>query len=424
MPHGDIGRKLISVFALHLAAVSIAVVIGVFGSGIVLKRVLMERALSDEAQIYETRMAADPTAPPPHTYNLRGYFVRTPADQRKVPADIVDLEPGVHHLNHQGSDVLVSVSDRLDGRMYLVFSSENVTKLAYVFGLVPLALLLTVLYITVYLTYRLSHRAISPMIQLARQVKTLDFNQLDDDAFAELAGQSTGSEVAALADALSQLQKRIQRFIARERDFTRDASHELRTPVTVIQIASEMLMTDGDLDDYERRQVKRIQTVSKDMEALIEALLLLAREGDDELKACSFSLNEMVADEVERYRFLLRGKPVSIAAEYLTELTVHGPPSVASIMISNLVRNACGYTHEGQVKVTVDSDSVTVSDTGVGMSAETVEKVFDPFFRAQVGKGGHGVGLTIVKRMSDRFGWPVSIDSEPGVGTSAKITFS
>ncbi|MCB1602849.1 MAG: HAMP domain-containing histidine kinase, partial [Xanthomonadales bacterium] len=88
------------------------------------------------------------------------------------------------------------------------------------------------------------------------------------------------------------------------------------------------------------------------------------------------------------------------------------------------IRNAVSYTDEGRVRVIVDPGMVTVEDTGVGMSEEDLKQIFQPFFRAEHGRrGGIGVGLTIVKRLSDRFRWPIEFESKLGEGTKVKVRF-
>ena len=100
------------------------------------------------------------------------------------------------------------------------------------------------------------------------------------------------------------------------------------------------------------------------------------------------------------------------------------PCRVFAVLISNLLRNACQYTERGEVVVTVGRHFVRVDDTGQGMAADDVAHAFEPFYRGKTaGKGGHGVGLTIVRRLTDRFGWPVRLDSQLGVGTHATIEF-
>jgi signal transduction histidine kinase len=160
------------------------------------------------------------------------------------------------------------------------------------------------------------------------------------------------------------------------------------------------------------------------MEALIESFLILAREADTGLPAEDFLVSEMAEDEVEKRCALCHDKPVELQVVIQADSAVHGSPRVLAVILSNLVRNACIYTAQGTVAVRVDSDRVTVKDTGIGMSADELQRAFEPFFRGGDGqRSGQGVGLTIVRRLSERFAWPVTLQSVPGKGTRATICF-
>jgi signal transduction histidine kinase len=93
-------------------------------------------------------------------------------------------------------------------------------------------------------------------------------------------------------------------------------------------------------------------------------------------------------------------------------------------MLDNLLRNACTFTEHGRIDVRIDRDRVIVQDTGIGMSEETLRRAYDPFYRADLeNPSGKGMGLSIVRRLGERFDWPVSIESESGRGTTAVIRF-
>ena len=133
---------------------------------------------------------------------------------------------------------------------------------------------------------------------------------------------------------------------------------------------------------------------------------------------------DVIEEEVEKARVLLAGKPVELSFERQADFQLHAPARVLSVLLSNLLRNACHYTDQGQVLVTLRRGSIAVSDTGVGMSADELARVFEPFYRAgDRKKDGQGIGLSIVQRLSQRYGWPVRLESEPGRGTTATITF-
>ncbi|TAN01772.1 MAG: HAMP domain-containing histidine kinase, partial [Rhodanobacteraceae bacterium] len=93
-------------------------------------------------------------------------------------------------------------------------------------------------------------------------------------------------------------------------------------------------------------------------------------------------------------------------------------------MVGNLIRNACLYTEQGSVTVEIESDKVRVVDTGSGMSEEDLERAFQPFYRgSRTGRRGHGIGLAIVRRIADRYGWRVTLESTLGKGTTATAHF-
>jgi signal transduction histidine kinase len=97
---------------------------------------------------------------------------------------------------------------------------------------------------------------------------------------------------------------------------------------------------------------------------------------------------------------------------------------VLSILIGNLIRNAFSYTDEGRVTVHVGDGFVRIEDSGIGIPKQEVESVFKPFHQGHAKRrGGFGVGLTIVRRLSERFNWPVHIESQPEIGTRVTVTF-
>jgi signal transduction histidine kinase len=189
-------------------------------------------------------------------------------------------------------------------------------------------------------------------------------------------------------------------------------------------MATDLLLADPKLQATTEKSIRRIRGAALDMEALIESFLLLAREDDSALPEEDFLVNEVVRDELDRARALVADKPVRLELEQPHRFALHASPRVLSVMLGNLLRNACHYTEKGVITVRVGSDSIEVDDTGVGMSPEQLEHAFDPFFRAAArADGGQGVGLTIVRRLSQRYDWPVTLESQAGHGTRATIRF-
>lgn len=414
----SLNRRLGRGLLLQAVYISAAVLVGVFVAANIMEDLLIKQALRGEADYYWELEAQDPDARLPDTKNMTGYRADVGLG---VPDHIAGLEPGFHRQDTP-REILTYVSDRNNARLYLVFEVGNVTELVTLFGLIPLAIALTVIYLSLYSAYRLSSRAVSPVISLARRVQALDPKDTHTELFTEAQVEQADDEIRILAEALQDLIGRVAEFAEREMRFTRDASHELRTPLTVIKMASDRLDR-GELDEAQRAALQRIRKSADDMERLTAAFLLLARETDDALAQEWTSVNEVVETEMDKLRLIHQDQPIEGRVISEQPLFVLAPERVVESVIGNLLKNAFAYTDEGSVTVTVAGQVVQISDTGEGMDEEQARNAFEPFVRGSRQRGGFGVGLTIVKRLSDRFGWQVGIDSEPGVGTTVTVTF-
>lgn len=421
MPQG-LPRKLRVAFILQAVIVSLAIVVGVYVISMVIKHSLMNTTLQEEASHFWELYDASSAQPPPNTHNMRGYLVVKGHSNLVLPDNLRELKPGFHEL--KDDNMLVLVDEQPPGRLYLVFLRSQAERLAFYFGTVPVIITLTTIYLMTWLTYRASKRLVSPVSWLARQVGEWDPRRPDVSTLAaDRLPKEVQGEARQLAVALHGLAQRVSAHVARERDFTRDASHELRTPLTVIRVATDMAMAE-DTSPRMARSLQRIQRAGRDMEAVIDAFLILAREAEVEPQREDFDVSDILLDEAENARTLLIGKQVDLEVTCNAKPRLHAPPRVFQVVVSNLLRNACSYTDHGRIDVILDPDRVTVRDTGIGMSAESMERVFEPFYRADPSRPrGSGLGLSIVSRLCERFGWKVELDSVLGQGTSATIRF-
>ena len=416
-------RKIRIAFIIQVVLASLAIVLGVFLVSAVIKHSLINTALQEEAVHYWDLYGASETQPPPNTYNIRGYLVPRGRSNLLLPENLRALKPGFYEL--KDDNLLVLVDEKPAGRLYLVFLRSQAERLAFYFGTLPIILTLIAIYAVSWLTYRASKRLVSPVSWLAEQVMRWDprgpdiSNLAPDKLPADVQG-----EARQLASALHGLAHRVSAHVERERDFTRDASHELRTPLTVIRVASDMAMAE-DSPPRVTRALQRIQRAGRDMEAVIDAFLILAREADVEPQSEDFDLADIVLDEADNARSLLIGKHVDLEVTCNAKPRLHAPPRVMQVVVSNLLRNACSYTDAGRIEVILEQDRIIVRDTGIGMSQDSMSRAFEPFYRADSSRpNGTGLGLSIVSRLCARFGWKVELESVLGRGTTATIRFA
>ena len=426
--HSGLISKINRAFFLQALLISVAAMLSVFFAKIVLEEVLIKQAIKQEADYFWQNYRTDSGFPLPDTLNLTGYL-----NSEDLPAAVrlhLPDQTGFYEYEDDINRFVVYLSEVNQRRLYLIYNRGQVDSLAAYYGLFPLALVLIVLYLSLWFTYRFSRRTISPVSQLAKQVNEIDFSSPDfsSSKFSLLQSDkfslAPDNDIQVLYDAIMHLGERLESFIARERNFTRDASHELRSPLTVINIAADMLLSEQELSAPALKTVHRIKRAASDMEELTEAFLLLARESDQALSQDHVCINEVIQEEIDRAQLLFQDKDLTInfCPEY--RLYARASDKVISVIVGNLLRNAMLYTDEGTVEVAVTSNSVVIDDSGKGIPQQQVDELFKPYYRGNNNNvPGHGVGMTIVKRLTDRFNWPITIKSTPGLGTRIEVQF-
>ncbi|HWS40492.1 MAG TPA: HAMP domain-containing sensor histidine kinase [Arenimonas sp.] len=419
--HG-LNRKFWTAFVLQLSAVCFAAVIGVFGASVVIKEVLIKQALQDEASHFWRLKQSNEKTQVPDTFNMKGYLLDLSNDAQ-LPEKYRMLSAGYHALEKKNGGELIWVETKQNQKLILIFKQEQVDALAFWFGVVPLILLLIVVYAMVLASYKTSKRLVSPVIWLANKVSSWDPVNPDVSALApKQLPIDMDSEAEILAGVLHDFGLRISQFVEREQNFTSNASHELRTPLTVIRMASEMVAAEPDLSATAVRSINRIQKASKEMESLVEGFLLLARENDIGHEEQPYWISELIADEAEKAQLLIRNKPIEWQTSIHHDFQTRVPYYVLSIVIGNLVRNACHYTDQGRIEIRVDSKKIQVIDTGIGMNAEQLNRVYELFYRGEnSNQSGKGIGMSLVKKFCDRFGWSIEMKSMPQKGTTATL---
>lgn len=415
--------KLVKVFLIQVLLISLVTVGGIYAAKIMVEDVLVRQALEGEAQHFWEMRDKDPDFPPPDTMNLKTYLV-TDGDYSSLPKELVPLSPGYQRAGLNQETPILYIEDKGNSRLYLIFDEVKVSRLALLFGILPLAGVLVVLYILAWIAYRQSHKAVSPIVKLAKSVRQAEIKDgsLPDLDLQELR-DIPDDEVSSLVGALDQFTQRLELFIDRERHFTRDASHELRTPIAVLRSAMELLERRYDVAND--KTMRRVYRTLYDMEALIETLLILAREEKAVLPVQDVDINAMALKQLDTLETLFQDKSITVDIDEQAKLVVKAPEAVVSILMSNLLRNAFNYTPKGHVIIKIWQQGFSVADSGVGMSEQQVKNVFEPFYRGERDNNekGYGLGMTIVKRLCNRYFWHLRITSEIGKGTEVSVHF-
>ncbi len=216
--------------------------------------------------------------------------------------------------------------------------------------------------------------------------------------------------------------------------FLANASHELKTPLSVIMLSAEVLVDEMPPEnDFQRQTVADIQEEAVKMSDLVNHLLLLARSDSSNLLSnkAPFNISELLTDEVARLQKIAQAKSIALTSNIATNVKYTGDKKLIQSLFSILIDNAIKYTpNGGQVSVTLEkSESLThhqgiecrIKDTGIGIPAHELDKIFERFYRVDASRsketGGYGLGLAIAKDIVTQHGGTIHATSVVGEGT-------
>jgi signal transduction histidine kinase len=355
----------------------------------------------------------DPASLPPVDPRMGARVSQEGGKWFALPASLASLPEGVHEVELGGREVHVAVARFGAERIYRSYDYSAFEK-KFRDGMDTL-LAGTAIFLlpSVWLAYWLSGLLVRQVGGLARQVRALRSgaaSAIDPRGYDE-------REVAELADAVNDYHCRMAAMVEREKEFTANVSHELRTPLTRIRTSCELLEpAAAALDAKSRQRLLQIEQSAEDMHAMIECLLALARE--EPAAAAAARLAGIVGAILERYAERLERQSVRTVMAIPDEVLVQANAPALGIVLSNLVDNALRHTQGGEIRFRYDDGVLAVEDTGSGIPAEALPHVFERFYRAPDGRGhGFGIGLAIVKKICDRYGWRIAVDSVEGAGT-------
>lgn len=218
------------------------------------------------------------------------------------------------------------------------------------------------------------------------------------------------------------------------KQFTAEASHELRNPLTKINLATETLLSHQ--DKFRRasdlKKLTMIKNSAEQMKRLVEDLLFLARTdampSSNHLEGSVLTLSELLLPLIEYFQTVAYNKGIKFQTQLLEGLAVKGDASQLNRVFSNLIENAFKYTEAGgKVSLCLEKSKrlaiVSIEDTGIGIAAEQLPFIFQRFWRAQQvrGKEGLGLGLPIVQAIVQKHGGKITVNSQVNIGTCFKV---
>ena len=382
---------------------------------------LIGATLKKELDDYVSQLRVDPSVVEPFYTRIQGYVTRPGDPNHTVSPEVRNLPAGVHDVRFAGGVFKAAVVKDDDLWAFLIYdvTDNHRLKQQLILALVVVVLLFSVL--SFMLGAWSSRRVMKPVTDLANRLDTLS----EEGRPERLSVHFADDEVGQLAAALDSYADRLHHLVERDREFNADVSHELRSPLTVITGATELLLAQPDLDEKFRTRLLRIARAARQSADITTALLHLVRaeQGIDKDSAAQ-NVGKIVKEVVHLYEPLVGNKKLTLRVVEEDRVSVIAPESVVAVTVGNLIGNASRYTSEGEVVITVGNGRVRVEDTGPGIPEDELEHVFERHYRGQNISGkGAGLGLAIVKRLCELYGWSIHFRNRPTGGLSAELRF-
>jgi signal transduction histidine kinase len=242
-------------------------------------------------------------------------------------------------------------------------------------------------------------------------------------------------ELHLLSKTINNLLDRVENAIEREKQFTSDASHELRTPLAVIKGTLEVLVRKPRTPEEYKEKIDFCVSEVNRLNHLVDELLLLARFENQKqsLKMERLSLNDLLLDAISRNSTIINEKKLNCVSNFEKDFYVETDSYLFTIVINNILTNAVKYSKPNSeinfsIRETNDTVICTITDDGIGIAEEDLQKIFDQFYRSKSNQHpeikGTGLGLSIVKRLCTLLQIDLQIESKENVGTKVIFGFS
>ena len=256
-----------------------------------------------------------------------------------------------------------------------------------------------------FISYVLAVRTLRPVIHISRQISKIDVESLE-----QRIPQQETLEFQILSDRLNSMLQRLQSGYETQKQFVSDVSHELRTPLTTVSGYISMLKRWGLKDEtILNESIQSLEKSTEYLKDLIEKLLLLSKpDYNMEMEVIDVSL--VVKDVTDIYD------------KNSVHINTYGQPFE---VLKVLIDNALKFSEKKQVDISFGDNRLSIRDYGIGIEKEKLEKIFDRFYKGSFSRneGGHGLGLSIAKKISEKLGIAIEVESEVNSGSTFTLIF-
>jgi signal transduction histidine kinase len=403
---------LASVFILSLLSIV------VYYSNEILEDDLLSKQTDFELRHILNLLERDPQADLPKSASLNIYIASRAATQ-PIPGYLTELADGVHHdikVDDKAYHILVVPKAR--DKIYLQF---DITEIERSEGLLSLVLLIAwaVMIFLVFIIARILSKKLSgPVAELSSQLSRIN----PDQRGIQLSDRFEDDEVGRIAQAFDSYTRKMDDYVEKQAAFAAMASHELRSPLTIIKTSADLISFHKD-DAVIDLHLQKIQRASSNMANMIHALLAVTRDSPTNNADEIIQLYPVIDEIIAASNAEILAKRIKVENNLERNISINSDKTLVTVVLSNLIRNAVRHGQDSSITITMEAQTLSVTDSGMGIDREELSNIFKLGYRGQNSQG-YGIGLYISKLICDHKGWSLHLQKNNLGGTTASVGFS
>jgi len=338
--------------------------------------------------------------------NLKIYVInRNNSDSTTLPDYLRPLTPGIYDEVEIGDrDFSILVRDIDVERIFLVFDISSMEQDEFNYEMVVFVLSTVAILIIIILSRMLGQFLVAPIKDMANKLSKLNPNERG----LSIGDEYSDNELSVIAVAINTYLEKLDHFLDREKEFIDTASHELRTPVTIISGAIDIINAQAPSNEVTARAAMRIKHATKDLAESINALFILAKD-ESQLASTAkiIQLDDLVNKIVQEQVTIFPDKKAIINTE-LDTTCILSPVEATSIVLRNLIRNAIEHSENEHIEIRLEKGVFLIRNQWKSISPDDIALLFNKRVRGKNGNG-NGLGLYLIKRICGCLGWELDI---------------
>jgi signal transduction histidine kinase len=390
----------------------------VYYSNEILEDELLARQIDFELENILQLLTRDADAVLPKSASLNIYLASRQATQA-IPDYLLNLTDGVNHdIKIADKAYHVLVTPHGDDRIFIQLDITEIERAEALLSVILLAAWIVLIVILFFIARILSKRLARPIAQLNHELSRIN----PDERGIQLSDHFADDEVGKIAQAFDSYTRKMDSYVEKQIAFTAMASHELRSPLTIVQTSLDLIASrydDPNINPY----LEKIQRATTNMTNMIHALLAVTRDQPTKNTNQSIALQPLVDEILETMGPEIRAKQISIDNRLTPDISIDADRTLITVVLTNLIRNGVKHGQQSSIQIEMQALVLSITDNGIGIDSEDLQHIFDFRFRGQNSQG-YGVGLYISKLICDYQGWSLDLVPNPQGGIIAKVNFA